>query len=511
MSEQEQSFNDSYPETLFPAVIDYVNDFIEVVDSSGRRLYSSPSSLRVRGNAGDNLFETIHPADRDRVRNAVEQVLKTGEREHTAYRIRHDDALRYVEADISVFRDSRGDLRCVVIGRDTTEAKNAESKERLLAYALSCTRDCFCLCDLQGTIVFVNSAFCSAYGYQEGELIGKNITLVDSPQTTLELRQDIQDKSMQGGWTGELINRRKDGTDFPVELWTSVVRGEGGEPVALVGVARDITAKRQSERIQSAVYRIARAAERVSTLDELYRAVHEIIGTIMPATNFYIALYDEHSGMISFPYFVDEVDSPDPPRPVGKGLTEYVLKTGKPLLCTSATQADLERRGEAELVWMPSPIWLGVPLIVDKKPIGVMTVQHYTDATVYGESEQQILEFVSSEIAKAIEHKRIDEALRKSEERYRAFVDQSSEGIWRLEFDQPVSVELSEEEQIEHFFRHGYLAECNNAMARLYGVAMASKIVGTRLTELFRETNGTARPRLGNLRSSNRLKGIESG
>ncbi len=493
MNEHDLSSHDSAPESFFPAILDHVLDFIEIVDSGGRRHYSSPSCTRAFGKPGENLFERLHPGDREQLRSAVERVIRTGERGHVRYRIVHDDAIRYIEANLAAIVDSRGEPRCVMVGRDGTDLRNAESKERLLAYALDCTRDAFCLCDLEGTILFVNSAFCMTYGYQEPELIGKNILIIDSLQTPKELRQEIQDKSLLGGWTGELYNRRKDGSEFPIELRTSVVRGEGGEPVALVGVARDITAQRQSQRIQSAVYRIARAAERVSTLDELYRRVHEIIGTIMPATNFYIALYDEVSGMISFPYFVDEVDSPDPPRPFGKGLTEYVLKTGKPLLCTSATQAELERRGEAELVGVPSPIWLGVPLIVENKPIGVMTVQHYTDASVYGESEQQILEFVSSEIAKAIERTRIDQALRKSEERYRAFVDQSSEGIWRLEIEKPIAVDLSEEEQIEELFRYGYLAECNNAMARLYGVPTANKIVGMRLNELFRDNEGAGR------------------
>ncbi|HEX8852248.1 MAG TPA: PAS domain S-box protein, partial [Pyrinomonadaceae bacterium] len=77
------------------------------------------------------------------------------------------------------------------------------------------------------------------------------------------------------------------------------------------------------------------------------------------------------------------------------------------------------------------------------------------------------------------------EALRASEERYRAFIANSSEGIWRFELEQPVSIDLSEDEQIEHFYRHGYLAECNDVMARMYGFEHAGEVVGARLGDLL--------------------------
>ncbi len=76
------------------------------------------------------------------------------------------------------------------------------------------------------------------------------------------------------------------------------------------------------------------------------------------------------------------------------------------------------------------------------------------------------------------ERKRVEEALRASEERYRSFIVNSSEGIWRFESEQPIDTSLAVDEQLEMFYKHGYLAECNDAMARMYGYERADDLLG---------------------------------
>ena len=191
------------------------------------------------------------------------------------------------------------------------------------------------------------------------------------------------------------------------------------------------TVRARSEQALAATYRISQSVHTAPTLHEQLKAIHGIVSELMPARNFYIALYDAQRDLISFPYFVDEQDEPPEPKRPGKGLTEYVLRTGRALLATPDVVQDLERRGEVELIGSPSVDWLGVPLNRDGATMGVLVVQSYTEGVRYTERDKRLLQFVSTQIAMAVERKRADEALRQSEEGLRDFVDNAVFGISR--------------------------------------------------------------------------------
>ncbi len=131
--------------------------------------------------------------------------------------------------------------------RDVTEPREADRRLRLLAHTLTSTRDAISITDVNNRILFVNDAFVRTYGFSEDELIGRNVNLVRAPGTLAALDEEIRTATMRGEWNGEVLNRRADGSEFPVELWTSVVHNDEGEPVALVGVARDITERKRTE------------------------------------------------------------------------------------------------------------------------------------------------------------------------------------------------------------------------------------------------------------------------
>ena len=187
-------------------------------------------------------------------------------------------------------------------------------------------------------------------------------------------------------------------------------------------VKRGREAQTRARQLQAATYRIAQVAMSATRPEELLPTIHEIVGELMPAKNFYIALYDEASDLVTFPYYVDEVDPPPAPRRPGRGITEYVLRTGRPLLVKPESQPELDYLGAVESIGTASVDWLGVPLKQGDRTIGVLAVQTYTAGVRYEEHHKEMLQFVSTQVAAAIERTRVEQALRASEARLSAIL-----------------------------------------------------------------------------------------
>jgi len=194
---------------------------------------------------------------------------------------------------------------------------------------------------------------------------------------------------------------------------------DDGEIYGRAWYFRDVTEQRNAEVLQSALFRISQLSRTVSSLDQLCESIRAILGELMDVTNFYIAVYDDDTGLLSFPYFVDEFDPRPDPRPPGRELTAYVLRTGEPVLADPETFDRLVRQGQVDVIGAPSVDWLGVPLKQGKRMLGVIGVQSYRQDVRYSEREKQILIFVSQYIANAIEHRRKEDELREGENRYR--------------------------------------------------------------------------------------------
>jgi GAF domain-containing protein len=167
----------------------------------------------------------------------------------------------------------------------------------------------------------------------------------------------------------------------------------------------------RAEAVQKATYQISLAASSANNLPELFQLIHRILGGLMPTDNFYFALYDPQSDLVSFPYYVDQFDQPPQPYKPANGLTEYVLRTGEALLSSPEVFHKLVTAGEVEQVGSPSVDWLGVPLKIGDRIIGVMVAQSYTVGVRFGEEELNIAMFVSSQVAMAIDRKRSETAL----------------------------------------------------------------------------------------------------
>ncbi len=177
------------------------------------------------------------------------------------------------------------------------------------------------------------------------------------------------------------------------------------------GITRDITDLKKAEIIKEALFKISSAVTSHIKIIEFFEFIHQTISELMRAENFYIAMYHQDTDTVSFPYWVDEVDPQPEERKAERGLTEYVLRTGCTQLITEELDMQLREAGETSLLGETTKIWLGVPLKVEGKTIGVIVVQDYNDPLTYGEEEKEILTYISEQIALAIDKKYNEEKI----------------------------------------------------------------------------------------------------
>jgi len=283
--------------------------------------------------------------------------------------------------------------------------------------------------------------------------------------------------------------RRKDGSHRWVDFSAGLIQFEGQN--AIIGTAFDITERKRVEALQSALFRISERANAAEDLDEFLRSIHNILGELIDARNLYVALYDESTHTLSYPYYVDEADSPPLGSfPLGKGLTEYVLRTGSHLLATPEIARRLWEAGEVELVGTDCVDWLGVPLKSGNQVVGVLAVQSYTETTRYNEQQVEILNFVSQHIANAIVHKRNEEARRESDLRFRMMVQSAVYGIYRSSPD-------------DHF------VEVNPALVNMLGYSSAEEVLALKISRDVYAASEERTSLIHKYAHSGRVEGIE--
>jgi PAS domain S-box-containing protein len=262
-----------------------------------------------------------------------------------------------------------------------------------------------------------NSAVCNLFACEKEDIIGRSpVDFSPKYQPDGRLSSESAKEKIEAALQGipqrfYWKHLRKDGVLIDCEVALQFIKLDDRNLIQ--ATVRNITDRMRAEKVQKAIYKISEAAMESEDIDVLYQKIHEIIGELMSAKNFYIALYDAANDLLTFPYFIDEFDPPQPPKKLGRGLTEYVIRKGEAILVDAKLDLHLRERGEVDLIGEPQAIWLGIPLKLNEKIIGVMVVQDYNDEFAYGEEEKQLLIFVSEQISQAITRKKNAEAIKK--------------------------------------------------------------------------------------------------
>jgi len=263
-----------------------------------------------------------------------------------------------------------------------------------------------------------NPAAEKIFGYSEEEVFGRKGIDILVPENAKEIIEKVwlQLINGKGGTRSTNMNITKDGKHILCDWYNTPLINDNGEVIGVSSLVNDITQQDKSSKIQRALYKISESVNTINDINELYEKIHHIVAGLMKAENFFIALYDESSDLITFPYFVDECDEKPEPGKLGRGLTDYILRSGQDMLIDAKKDVELREMGETDLIGQPAEIWLGVSLKIKNKTIGVIVLQDYHDKSTYGEGEKQVLIYVSEQIAMAISKKKDEDELKRYSE-----------------------------------------------------------------------------------------------
>lgn len=269
-------------------------------------------------------------------------------------------------------------------------------------------------------MIYLNDAVETLTGYPKEMFTSKEISFRDlyHPDDSENIKAESEDRYRDLGTFHHIYRiQHRSGAWRWVEEFGKSVFDDNGRMLFLEGSITDITERRQAEILQSTLYRIATVSNADLTLTQMYAAIHAILGDLMDVGNFYIALVEEETGLLTLPYFVDEMDTHDgQPFDGSGGLTDYLIHVGQPQLLSRFEIKQLLKKGLLRPLGSMPEVWLGVPLRTQAHVFGAIVVQSYQDATAYTEREKQLLFFVSGQVSASIERKRSEEQLRQMAE-----------------------------------------------------------------------------------------------
>lgn len=411
----------AHEQALLNSLIEGIPDSIYFKDKESRFIKANKAMLRKHGFKSDKEiigktdFELFGKEHAQQAYEDEQKIIQTGipiinkeEKEDWA-----DGRTTWVSTTKMPLYNNQGEIIGTFgVSRDITDKVIAEEQiknsEKLYRSLFENSIDGMFL--MTDVVLDCNQAVCEMLQYDKEFLVGLSPAEF-SPEFQPDGKKSIDSakEKIEAALNGVpqrfmWIHKRKDGELIETDVSLKDV-SIGGEKL-VQAILRDVTERNRNERIREALFEISEAVYTAQDINQLYEKIHKVVGKLMSSKNFYIAIYNEAEQTISFPYWVDEYDPPQPTKKLSRGLTEYVLRTGKPALIDAERDLELRRLGEVELIGSPQAIWLGVPLKVGEKTIGVIVVQDYENEKAFGEEEVQILTFVSEQIAIAIERKR---------------------------------------------------------------------------------------------------------
>ncbi|MGC8652514.1 MAG: PAS domain S-box protein [Candidatus Kryptoniota bacterium] len=419
--------------------LEAVPDPVRIVDDSDRTIYVNPSFERNFGYMasemrGKPITQLYDPADSEKilkyaqlvnegVKNEFELavITKLGERKHTL-----------VNSQPLMVNGKR--IGRITVFRDITSRKELEKRTQILGNAIANASEAIALTDPQGRLTFLNSAAEELFGYTSEELIGKSLWVLVSPRFGYSKAREIYVETLrEGSWKGEVLNQRRDGTEYYISLHTSAIKDSDGNIIALVGIAEDVTEKKWEEKKREIAYRFAQMVASSMTVSQL---VHESTRVIAEFLNVpLVAIYqsDERGNTLQLAASVHLsqglVNLPSFERltPQSKSLAVQSVFKMQSIVSEDLTETEYSYILDDKFLAGARAL-ISTPLLGSKEVLGV--VQLITTSSGYViKKELEMIEAAAAEISVGLERLRLSQKISQQAEQLKKIFESAYEGI----------------------------------------------------------------------------------
>lgn len=271
-----------------------------------------------------------------------------------------------------------------------------------LASVVDLLLDAVCVVDAKGQVVFASAACEQVFGYTADEMRGKallEMVVAEDVAKTLAAANEVM--SGQPKLHFENRYRRKDGRVVHI-MWSA--RWSESDQLR-IGVARDISELKQAQALQAAIYSISEATHAAQDLPALFQQIHQIIDALLPVLGFSVALRDAATGLLDFPYHVEEADQAAGARESSMRICQEVVRSGQPLLLTPDTlNGNMASLAEVDA---GAFCWQCVPLYASQGTVGALLLKSHAERLRYSEKHLDLLQFVATQVVTAIERQRL--------------------------------------------------------------------------------------------------------
>lgn len=430
------------------SIIDNSLDVICASDMNGNIIEFNKAGLSIFGYDNNEIkkkkAQTLYANKKDFIR-VSKQLKANGTFIGEVNNIRKNGEIFTSFLSASLLYDQQGnEIGSMGISRDITELKEAENQliesEEKYRDLFENATDLIKSVDIKGNIVYVNNAWKNKLGYTDEEIENKNIFEFIHPDCQGKCEQIfsniIKNKPNKTKKVSYELKTKK-GNKIIVEGNVSL-RYKDGKPESTRAILRDVTDEIWDKTLQNVYNNITKIISEKIDAEKIYEGIRLELGKVMN-TDVFIISYAKNKETVSFPYYYDNIYKKGrvfkEERFKGKGLNEYFLKRKKSKILRTKELDKLKKNGECKLSGKSCKTFIGVPLKIKNKTIGVVSVQSYTNENEYDNKTIQILEFISGALALAVQKKFDEEKIKEQTAKLRAIIESSSHLFWTYEKD----------------------------------------------------------------------------